>query len=229
MIIKNLEKRKAIDLRKRGFSYSEILKELPVAKSTISLWLREVGLSKKQKQRITEKKLKAGLRGANVRKQRRILLQNEIYRLAEAEIKDISERELWLMGIMLYWAEGSKEKEGRPGSGVQFSNSDPRMIKFFLLWLKRILKIPDSDICFEIYIHENNLNRSKQVINFWINSAGFSESQFKRIYFKKNKIRTNRKNVGDTYYGVVKIRVKRSSYFNRKIAGWVNGVVNYSR
>lgn len=50
-------KEKAINLRKRGFSYSEILEQIPVAKSTLSSWLHSIGLSKKQKQRLTEKKL----------------------------------------------------------------------------------------------------------------------------------------------------------------------------
>jgi len=49
MIFKFKEKEKAIKLRKRGFSYSEILREIPVAKSTLSLWLRSVGLAKKQR------------------------------------------------------------------------------------------------------------------------------------------------------------------------------------
>ena len=50
MLAKIEEKQKAIALRKRGYSYSEILAEVPVAKSTLSLWLRSVGLAKKQKQ-----------------------------------------------------------------------------------------------------------------------------------------------------------------------------------
>ena len=57
MIIKNELKSKAIELRKQGFSYSEILKQIPVAKSTLSVWLKNVGLSKKQKQKLTKKKI----------------------------------------------------------------------------------------------------------------------------------------------------------------------------
>ncbi|MDD3728951.1 MAG: hypothetical protein PHH50_01355 [Candidatus Pacebacteria bacterium] len=49
------EKEKAIKLRKKGLSYNDILKEIPVAKSTLSLWLRDVGLSKRQRQKLTEK------------------------------------------------------------------------------------------------------------------------------------------------------------------------------
>ncbi len=49
MIPKKEERKKAIQLRKKGLSYSKILKQVPVAKSTLSLWLRSVGLTKRQK------------------------------------------------------------------------------------------------------------------------------------------------------------------------------------
>jgi len=55
MVYLNEDYKKAIELRKKGLSYSEILKCVPVAKSTLSLWLRSVGLSKKQRQRLTDK------------------------------------------------------------------------------------------------------------------------------------------------------------------------------
>ena len=46
------EKKKAIELRKQGLSYSEIRKIVTVAKSTLSLWLRSVGLAKRHIRRI---------------------------------------------------------------------------------------------------------------------------------------------------------------------------------
>jgi transposase len=52
-------KRIAIQLRREGYSYSEILKKVPVAKSTLSLWLRSVNLTNSQKQKLTLKKLKS--------------------------------------------------------------------------------------------------------------------------------------------------------------------------
>jgi transposase len=68
MLTKLKEKETAIELRKQGYSYSEILKKVPVAKSTLSLWLRSVGLAERQKQRLTEKKRKGQLKGAQTKK-----------------------------------------------------------------------------------------------------------------------------------------------------------------
>ena len=66
-MLKIEEKIKALELRRKGLTYKEILKQVPVAKSTLSLWLREVGLSKTQKQRITQKQIKASQRGGDTR------------------------------------------------------------------------------------------------------------------------------------------------------------------
>ncbi len=218
-------RRKAVALRRQGFSYAEILREVPVAKSTLSLWLRSVGLSKPQKQRLTEKKLAAAIRGGEAKRLQRILKTQQIQERAIKDVKKISRRELWLIGTVLYWAEGSKEKEGKPGSGVQFTNSDPYMIKIFLIWLNEICEINNENLSVEIYIHENSKNRVKSVINYWSNATGLPKRYFSRVYYKKNKIKTNRKNIGSQYFGLLKIRVKASSSLNRRIAGWVIGVI----
>ena len=111
MILKSQEKEKAIKLRKQGFSYSEILKKITVSKSTLSLWLRSVGMAKQQKQRITKKRIIGALKGAKARKDQRIQITKEIKDKARKEIANIDDKNLWLIGTALNWAEGGKEKE----------------------------------------------------------------------------------------------------------------------
>ena len=224
MIPKTKLKIKAVALRRQGKTYSEILKEVPVAKSTLSLWLRGVGLAKAQKQRITQKRKEAQIKGAMARRQQRIVLTEKIYKEAEQEIGPINQRELWLMGTMLYWAEGGKEKAWRPGSGMNFSNSDHRMISLFLKWLL-VCGVEKKDIQFSIYIHENHRDSIKQVRKFWIDKTGFSEKYFTYVYFKKHNPKTKRRNIGDDYRGNLRVNVKKSSTLVRKVEGWVRGVV----
>jgi len=224
MIIKSKQKEKAISLRRQGKTYSEILSVVPVAKSTLSIWLQSVDLSKKQKQRITKEKLEGAKRGGIAKRKQRIEKQNSILIKAKAEISSISKKELFLIGIILYWAEGSKEKEYHPGSQLRFANGDHNMIKLFLYWLKEVGVVKDR-ISFDIYIHDNNKYRIQEVIRYWSNHTGFPEQSFK-VYFKKNVIKTKRRNIHpDTYFGVARIYVKESSYLVRKIDGWVDGIV----
>lgn len=225
MIIKSIEKEKAISLRREGKTYSEIMKVVPVAKSTISLWLREVGLSKKQKQNITAKRIAGQRKGADARRSNRIKIQSEIISKAKSEIGNLSKKDLFLIGVVLYWAEGSKEKEWNPGQKLAFSNMDSRIIQLFLRWLVEIAKVPKDMIGFEISIHETHKSRVPEVIDYWAKITRFQRSCFNKVYFKTAKIKkTNRHNIGDTYFGLLRVTVKNSSTLVRKIAGWSDGV-----
>ena len=113
MISKIVEKEKAIALRRQGKTYSEILAEVPVCKSTISLWLHSVNLAKHQKQRITQKRTDARLRAIATKRQQRIDRTTAIVDKAKIEIGAVTQRELWLLGTALYWAEGAKQNEWR--------------------------------------------------------------------------------------------------------------------
>lgn len=217
-------KTQAIRLRRMGLSYSEILGKVPVAKSTLSSWLHSVGLSKTQKQRLTEKKLASARKGALVKKMQRLRTTEEIKRKARLSIRRIVKRDLWLMGIVLYWAEGTKEKEYKPGQGVVFSNSDPLMIKLFLKWLDSCVCIDAGAIDFGLYIHENHKDKVVEFKKYWSEITGFPRVKFDKIYFKKHKIKSIRKNRGENYHGLLRIAVRKSSNLNRRIAGWIEGI-----
>lgn len=225
MIIKLKEKGKAIQLRKRGFSYSEILRTVPVAKSTLSLWLKSVGLAKKQKQRLTEKKLAALKKGWEACRRKRIFLTERIKKEAEKEVKKLNKRELWLIGVILYWAEGHKER--RRGSLVELGNSDANIIRIFLKWLREICKISEKNIRFRIYLHETSKNRLFEVRKYWTRVTGFSINNFQKISWKKHKINTKRKNIGKNYYGLLRVTVNRSTNLNRRIQGWIIGICKH--
>ena len=229
MIAKIREKEKAIKLRKEGLSYREILKEISVAKSTLSLWLRSVGLTERQKQRLTEKKLASMNRGAEAKRNQRILITKEIKRKAIKDIGILTKRDLRLVGTSLYWAEGAKQKDHNVSQCISFGNSDPEMIKMFLKWLLKGLEIPKNDICFRILLHENVKNRQLEVKKYWSKLTGFSLDNFQRITWKKHKIKTKRKNIGNKYKGLLEIRVKKSTNLNRKINGWIEGICKQCR
>jgi len=227
MIPKLQEKQKAIELRKQGLSYNEILREVPVAKSTLSLWLRSVGLSQKQKQRLTEKKLASMKRGQEACRAKRIRITQEIKSVARKEVGKITKRDLWLIGVALYWAEGSKEKEidGRVRNGrVRLSNSDPFLIKTFLKWLTEIRRVPKTDIAFRIYLHETSRHRLLEVQKYWSEILNFPLDCFQKVSWKKNIIKTKRKNIGKNYFGLIDLDVRRSTTLYREIAGWIEGV-----
>ncbi len=220
-------KNRAIALRREGKTYSEILKDIPVAKSTLTLWFHEVELAVHQKQRITEKRIAGQKKAAQAKRHKRTRSQDAIWTEAEREIGTLSKRELWLIGIALYWAEGSKEKEWKPGTGMKFSNSDPRMIRVFLRWVGEFFHTKPNDISFEIFIHEHKRNQISEVVNFWSRQVFFPKESFNKIYYKRHNVLTKRKNVGFLYNGQLRVTIAKSSTLVRKVEGWTRGIDTY--
>lgn len=227
MKAKTKEKYLAIKLRKQGLSYSEIKEKIPVSQATLSLWLKSVILSEVHTKRLEDRIKKGQIKGAKMRRQKRISDTQEIYRAAKQDIGRISRRELWLMGTALYWAEGTKAKSYRPSCGLIFSNSDPEMIRVFLKWLTDVCEVPLQKIKFEIYIHKNHESRINAVKKYWAEATSFSLHLFQHVYFKRQNLMTVRKNIDESYFGVVRIKVKESTNLNRKISGWIIGVNDY--
>ncbi len=113
-------KSEAIKLRKKGKSYSQILSVVPVSHSSLSIWLRDIKLSELQKANLEKRQVQGSLKGALIRKNDRILRSKKIKESASGDIDKLSKRELWLIGVALYWAEGSKEKDGYDSIQVGF-------------------------------------------------------------------------------------------------------------
>ncbi|MEK7480492.1 MAG: hypothetical protein AAB604_00115 [Patescibacteria group bacterium] len=223
MIAKLKEKDEAIALRKRGFSYSEILQRIPVAKSSLSLWLHSVGLSKHQKQRLTEKKLASMKRGwlkVMEMRQKRI---EEIQKKAKGNVSYLISEPLWMMGTALYWAEGTKMKSWRRGEAISFSNMDPFMLLIIKKWLKQYLKVKEQDMRFELYLHETSVHRLSEIKNYWVKFLKIPMENIP-IYFKKNKFGTRRKNIGGTYFGLMRIKVRKSAALNHRVTAWIEGL-----
>lgn len=216
-------KQRVIAMRREGKTYGEIRTIFPIAKSTLSDWLREVGLSTPQKQRITKLRMEAQQKGARMRHEAKVEKRDGIYAVSREQIGNLSDREVWLVATMAYWAEGSKEKK-HAGSQLRFGNMDPRMIRLFLYWLMNIQKIPLAQLKFEIYLHENNKHRVDIVRQYWVNELKIPINLLGIIRFKRHKVMTKRKNIGDLYYGLFQVTVVASSTLVRQIEGWTQGI-----
>jgi hypothetical protein len=213
---------KAIKLRMEGLSYSEITSIVPVSQSTLSMWLKNIELSKEHKKLLFIKQRNGQLKGALVRKRFRQEQEEIIFKESQKEISKISKRELWLLGIIAYWCEGSKQKEHNVSQGVIFANSDVILLKLFLKWLKEICLIPEEDIICSLCIHEHSDKNAS--MNYWSNVLDIPKAKFGNVVAKKHKINTNRKYIDTDYNGLIRISVKRSTNLNRRIKGWVLGL-----
>lgn len=158
----------AIQFKKAGQSYGAIAKIINIPKSTVAYWIKNP--HKPVDYIFTSARLESVKKGWSTCRSKRIERTNIIRQQAYREVEKIQldNNNLWLTGIMLYWAEGAKCKGKHLGHPIAFSNSDPLMIKLFILWLRKCLKIEIERIRFDIYIHENSKNKLKTVKRYFL-------------------------------------------------------------
>ncbi|MFE0693659.1 hypothetical protein [Streptomyces sp. NPDC058869] len=211
---------KARELRLQGMTYDQIQVELGCSKSSISLWVRD--LPRPERTRTREQSSAIGRRGWEATLQRRDAERRAARQRAEEEVGALSDRELFLLGVALYWAEGSKSKPYRTQERVTFVNSDPGMIEVFLAWL-RLLGVADDHLRFHVHIHETaDVTAAEQ---FWAALTGAGPEAFGKTSLKRHSPRTTRKNVGAEYRGCLVVRVLKGADLYRRIEGCWCGIV----
>lgn len=218
----NKDKQLALELRNKGKSYGEISSLLGVSKSTLSYWLHSVKLTNNQMLALLEKQQKGRIKGAQKRKDWRITREQLILAKASKEISKISRRELWLLGTIAYWCEGSKQKNNNVSGRVVFANSDSFLIKLFVKWVQEVCQVSKDRLIYTLYIHETgNLETS---LKHWSKTLGVNRDNFAKTILKKNNVSTNRKYDNSLYFGLLRVTVRNSTDLNRQIRGWINGV-----
>lgn len=206
-------KERAILLRKRGKSYGEIKQEIPVAKSTLSTWLKSVPLAQKHRKRLYTKRIRALNLGPQSQRERRSREVSEIIKKAKGEGLFLKTKESYaLFGAALYWAEGSKS------NGFAITNSDPCLIVFTVQWLRSILGIlPERlTLTLNLYPQQDEVKLKK----FWSEITGVPLQNFRKSFVKPPN-KHYKKNT--LYYGTCKLRVSKGTDLRYRIFGWIQG------
>jgi len=224
MIRKQEEYVQAIKLRQAGKSIRQIAKILSISPSTASKWCKQVKLTDFQKEklkrgRVIIKHLRKLAKLSHLEKVSRV---KKLFQEAKKEIKSLSGRELFLTGIALYWAEGFKNiKEGRLG----FCNSDPAMIKFMMRWFKKALKAKTEDFVLRAEFNESHKERTQEIENYWSKLTALPSTQFNKPFYQHSVWKREYAN-RNTYFGVLRIRIRKSSELLNKMRGWINGLTH---
>lgn len=213
-------KQKAQELRKQGLSYKEIQEVVPIPKSTLSGWCRDIALTEKQALRLFKNRLKGSEKGriigAKRQQAKRIAETQEFMEKGKKEVGLLSKRDRFIVGLALYAAEGTKKDRA-----CSFSNSDPSLIKFMANWFREFCQVPEYKLRGAIWLHEGlNEEIAKK---HWSNLVAIPLLQFHKTYIAKNKSESLkiRKNIHS--YGVFSLKFSDAK-IHRKIMGWIAGV-----
>lgn len=210
--MKLIEKQKAIALRQKGMSISEIAHIIGVSKASASVWVRGIVLTKKQLSTLKTN----GFSSEVIEKRRRKRLENEqekrdrIGTLAQKNIKNISLRDLRLIGLCLYWGEGGKTHKG----AARISNSDPDVIKVMMRFFREVCMVEEKKFRAHIHIHSHlDVERAEK---YWSIVSGIPRAQFFKTYTKPSIASMNKKD--SLPYGTFDIYVCNTVLFLQIIA-----------
>lgn len=190
-------KSKAITLRKKGFSYGQIKKQLGISKSTCSLWLRAVKLGKRASLRLKVREFRGKKQALQTIRKKIKDRDAKIFSSVSVGVNKIkiNQQLFKLLCAFLYWGEG--EKSGR---SVSFTNSDPLMIQTYVKLLKQSFGVKTKNL--KALLHLHSYHKKRKQIKFWSKITGIPKSNFS-VYNKPNTGKVLRQG----YPGCIAVRV----------------------
>jgi len=121
------------------------------------------------------------------------------------------DRELLLLGLMLYWAEGSRKNRHI----IQMANLDYRLILLFIKFLRRICGVKDKKICLNIQLYRK-FNK-EETRNYWSKILGV-QKRFIAVNIHSDTRSKPEKQWSK--YGIARIEVR-----NVKLKQWIDGAL----
>jgi len=134
-------------------------------------------------------------------------------------IDQLSKRDLLLVGIGLYWGEGTKNNRAR------ITNSDPEMIKFAIKWFKYIWNIPKDSFSCHILINEIHRNRVSEVENYWSEVTQIPKSQFTKTVLIKARNKKKYDNF-NKHFGTLVLSIRKGTDLRHKIEGLISKIAS---
>jgi len=205
------EKEEAITLRRKGLSYKEILEKVPVAKSTLSVWLQKMPLTDAEKailKRRRESNISVGrIRAAASLHDLKVARDNILFETARKEFELNRKDPFFYVGMALYWAEGSKRSDM-----FTFVNSDSDMVFVMLKWMEKFLGVNRNDVHARLYIHKPYAHENCE--HYWSSETGIPLKNFRRTVYKPTNLLVKKR---PNYKGCIRIELGAVTYFRRYV------------
>lgn len=188
------KKELAIRLRKRGKSIRDIENKLCIARSTLSPWLKDVKLSKKQKEKLRKKWLNALVsarkKSSKLNRSRKLDRMEKIESEAKnfASSVELDKRLSELVFATFYLAEGGKYR-GR----VEIANTNPEILSSFWNLFYSLYSPDKSRLRCYLHLRMDQSKSEKKLKNYWSKILKVPESQFIKTQFDKRTIRPSYK------------------------------------
>lgn len=206
-----MKKTEAFLLRREGKSYNEISKALNISKSSISHWFKNINWSENLKKELTQRAKKITTEKLNnFRKTRWEKFYTKARKEAIKEFPKLIKNPLFIAGVMLYWGEGDNKSKTR----LSFTNTDPRMVKIFFTFLKKILRIKKNKLTVSLILYPDL--REKTCKEFWITEASLQSARFVKTQYIQGRHKARKLN-----WGICMLNFS-DGYNKEKIRTWID-------
>lgn len=170
-----MKEAKRLEARKirfeEGLSVKSIARKLAVSASSVSCWVKDIVLTDEQQIRLLERsnKVKMSATRGMIEKYK------EIRKIAQEEGRQKAKAKDWLhsVGCMLFWAEGSKNR-----NSIKFVNTDVEMMKLFTRFLRESLHVKNEEIRARCTCYTNNGIDVKEIEKFWQKELALTSNNF---------------------------------------------------
>jgi transcriptional regulator with XRE-family HTH domain len=194
------ERQEARRLRKEeGRSVKELAKLLGVSRSSISLWVRDIELTEEQYMAL-RRRMGGRIDGSRAN----ALLALERRRAWQESGRQRARRldALHAAGCMLFWAEGARRR-----NVIQFVNSDPGMVAFFLRFLRECFDVGDAKVTVSCNLFADHLERQREIEDFWLAELGLTRTNLRQSTVNHYSKYSQKKRQNKLPYGTCRLCV----------------------
>jgi len=185
-----------------GLAITDIARRLGVAKSSVSIWVRDIALTPDQHEVLHGRNalqyrqaLSAVVRSAKA-KQRRIGWQ------VEGRLAAVQGDPMHAAGCMLFWAEGSKSR-----NIAQLANADPEVIRFFMSFLRQYFEVPDEKLRVACFLFVDHLEKQREIEDFWLDVVGVPRTCLTKTMVNRYSRYSQKKRRNKLPYGTCRVTV----------------------
>jgi hypothetical protein len=223
MFVKPMERTEARRLRRdEGRSIKEISNLLEVSPSSVSRWTSDIVLAPGFIEALQRRKpVITGHPGGA----RALSVSRRITRLAEQERgRDLARNptRLHLAGCMLYWSEGSKDR-----NAVRLTNSDPDLLALFVRFLRECYAVAPERMALSVNCHLNNGLGLSEIEQWWLERLGLPPMSLRKATVNSASSASRwRRNV--LVYGTARVTV-HSTAIVQSIYGAIQEYAGFER
>ena len=119
---------------------------------------------------------------------------------------------LKVVGVMLWWAEGSKSRRDKRWANavsypIEITNTNPEIIRLFIRYVTEVVGVPKENLKLQIQIHEND--SQTELESYWQNVTGIPMTNFNKTIIRQIGNKPNKSK------GTCKIRCASKEFYGK--------------